>query len=243
MPERLLAAVWAYFDAAGPLIGRPWPIAYREDEQARVATLREFGVFAFTALLYPHKPAWLLAQRLGAPTSPPGRRAAGRARRSSPSRRPPPMCCCAIEAGRAGIQVPPAGRRLRPERPGAGPGVGPARRGGGPGCDPLRLRPGGLPLHLASADRAAARPPPSAAHRDRAPGHARVRPSSWTWPSATPNMLLDTTMAFTPVHRGRAEGRVPARRAWPAAPPRLLGAVRDRLPEHPLSLRRRLGRA
>ena len=56
MPERLLAAVWAYFDAAGPLIGRPWPIAYREDEQARVATLRAFGVSAFTALLYPHKP-------------------------------------------------------------------------------------------------------------------------------------------------------------------------------------------
>jgi predicted TIM-barrel fold metal-dependent hydrolase/ADP-ribose pyrophosphatase YjhB (NUDIX family) len=56
MPTRLLAAVWAYFDAAGPLIGRPWPIAYREDEQARVAALREFGVSAFTALLYPHKP-------------------------------------------------------------------------------------------------------------------------------------------------------------------------------------------
>ena len=56
MPERLLAAVWAYFDAAGPLIGRPWPIAYREDEQARVVTLRGFGVSAFTALLYPHKP-------------------------------------------------------------------------------------------------------------------------------------------------------------------------------------------
>jgi uncharacterized protein len=56
MPERLLAAVWAYFDAAGPLVGRPWPIAYRESEQARVATLRELGVSAFTALLYPHKP-------------------------------------------------------------------------------------------------------------------------------------------------------------------------------------------
>jgi predicted TIM-barrel fold metal-dependent hydrolase len=56
MPERLLAAVQRYFDAAGPLIGRPWPIAYREDEQTRVATLRAFGVAAFTALLYPHKP-------------------------------------------------------------------------------------------------------------------------------------------------------------------------------------------
>jgi hypothetical protein len=56
MPERLLAAVWAYFDAAGPLIGRPWPIVYREDERARVAALRSFGVRAFTAMLYPHKP-------------------------------------------------------------------------------------------------------------------------------------------------------------------------------------------
>jgi hypothetical protein len=56
MPERLLAAVWAYFDAAGPLIGRPWPITYREDERTRVSTLRAFGVAAFTALLYPHKP-------------------------------------------------------------------------------------------------------------------------------------------------------------------------------------------
>ena len=56
MPERLLAAVWAYFDAAGPLIGRPWPITYREDERTRVATLRALGVAAFTALLYPHKP-------------------------------------------------------------------------------------------------------------------------------------------------------------------------------------------
>ena len=56
MPERLLAAVRAYFDAAGPLIGRPWPIVYREDERARVAALRAFGVGTFTAMLYPHKP-------------------------------------------------------------------------------------------------------------------------------------------------------------------------------------------
>jgi uncharacterized protein len=56
MPERLLAAVWAYFDAAGPLVGRPWPIVYRQDEQARVATLRSLGVRVFSAMLYPHKP-------------------------------------------------------------------------------------------------------------------------------------------------------------------------------------------
>jgi len=62
MPERVLAKVWAYFDAAGPLTGRPWPITYREEEQQRLARLREFGVRAFTAMLYPHKPgmaAWL----------------------------------------------------------------------------------------------------------------------------------------------------------------------------------------
>ncbi|MER5732616.1 amidohydrolase family protein [Streptomyces sp. NPDC002138] len=62
MPERVLAKVWDYFDAMGPLTGRPWPITYRHEEQQRVDLLREFGVRAFTAMLYPHKPAmaaWL----------------------------------------------------------------------------------------------------------------------------------------------------------------------------------------
>ncbi|MGW2396360.1 amidohydrolase family protein [Kitasatospora sp. NPDC001664] len=62
MPERVLAKVWAYFDQVGPLTGRPWPITYREEEDQRVARLREFGVRAFTSMLYPHKPgmaAWL----------------------------------------------------------------------------------------------------------------------------------------------------------------------------------------
>ncbi len=56
MPERLLAAVWAYFDAAGAQAGRPWPIRYREEEQRRLEVLRGFGVRAFTSMLYPHKP-------------------------------------------------------------------------------------------------------------------------------------------------------------------------------------------
>jgi len=56
MPDRLLAAVWAYFDAAGPLVGRAWPIRYREEERHRLRTLRGFGVRAFTSMLYPHKP-------------------------------------------------------------------------------------------------------------------------------------------------------------------------------------------
>lgn len=62
MPKPVMDKVWQYFDDAGPLVGRPWPIAYRTDEQHRVDTLRGFGVRAFTSLIYPHKPqmaAWL----------------------------------------------------------------------------------------------------------------------------------------------------------------------------------------
>lgn len=62
MPRQVMDKVWAYFDQAGPLTGRPWPIAYRTGEQERLATLRSFGVERFTSLVYPHKPgmaAWL----------------------------------------------------------------------------------------------------------------------------------------------------------------------------------------
>lgn len=56
MPERLQQAVWAYFDARGPLTGREWPIRYRADPQRRRALLDAFGVTRFTTLAYPHKP-------------------------------------------------------------------------------------------------------------------------------------------------------------------------------------------
>jgi predicted TIM-barrel fold metal-dependent hydrolase len=62
MPKPVMDKVWQYFDSAGPLVGREWPITYRTDEAQRVQTLREFGVQAFTSLVYPHKPqmaAWL----------------------------------------------------------------------------------------------------------------------------------------------------------------------------------------
>ncbi|NEA60645.1 amidohydrolase [Streptomyces sp. SID13666] len=62
MPERVLDKVWAYFDAAGPLVGRRWPITYRHREDERLAVLRGFGVRAFTSMVYPHKPGmagWL----------------------------------------------------------------------------------------------------------------------------------------------------------------------------------------
>jgi len=61
MPPRLLEAVWAYFDAAGPLIGRRWPIAYRLAEDERLDRLRAMGVRAFGAMLYPHKPGMAAA--------------------------------------------------------------------------------------------------------------------------------------------------------------------------------------
>lgn len=56
MPQGLLDRVWGYFDAAGPLIGRPWPIAYRLAEEDRLARLRALGVRAFPSLIYAHKP-------------------------------------------------------------------------------------------------------------------------------------------------------------------------------------------
>jgi predicted TIM-barrel fold metal-dependent hydrolase len=65
MPERVLRKVWAYFDALGPLTGGvEWPITYREDEEQRTVLLHEFGVRAFTAMLYPHRPG--MAQWLNA---------------------------------------------------------------------------------------------------------------------------------------------------------------------------------
>jgi predicted TIM-barrel fold metal-dependent hydrolase len=56
MPPAILAKVWAYFDAAGPLLGRPWPITYRGTDDERVAQLRAMGVLTFSALSYAHKP-------------------------------------------------------------------------------------------------------------------------------------------------------------------------------------------
>ncbi|GGQ59470.1 amidohydrolase [Couchioplanes caeruleus subsp. azureus] len=56
LPERMQRRVWAHFDEAGPLIGRPWPITYRGTEAERVAELGRLGVRAFSALAYAHRP-------------------------------------------------------------------------------------------------------------------------------------------------------------------------------------------
>ncbi|MCK1794757.1 amidohydrolase [Streptomyces sp. XM4193] len=62
MPARVMSKVWAYFDAVGPSGGPDWPITYRHEEAERLALIREFGVRAFTSMIYPHKPGmaeWL----------------------------------------------------------------------------------------------------------------------------------------------------------------------------------------
>lgn len=56
MPPRIMAKVWDYFDAAGPLLGRPWPITYRWSDEERVARLGAMGVRRFSALSYAHRP-------------------------------------------------------------------------------------------------------------------------------------------------------------------------------------------
>jgi predicted TIM-barrel fold metal-dependent hydrolase len=56
MPKPVMDKVWQYFDTAGPMVGRSWPVTYRTDEADRLAKLRSFGVRALTSLVYPHKP-------------------------------------------------------------------------------------------------------------------------------------------------------------------------------------------
>jgi uncharacterized protein len=56
LPPRVMAKVREQFDTAGPLIGRPWPLEYRGDDDALVEMLRSFGVRRFSALAYAHRP-------------------------------------------------------------------------------------------------------------------------------------------------------------------------------------------
>lgn len=56
LPEPVMRRVWEHFDAAGPLVGRDWPIAYQWDDDVRIEHLRTMGVRHFTALPYAHRP-------------------------------------------------------------------------------------------------------------------------------------------------------------------------------------------
>ncbi len=56
LPPNIERAVWREFDAAGPKIGREWPIRYRGSARERVEQLRAFGVRRFSTLPYAHRP-------------------------------------------------------------------------------------------------------------------------------------------------------------------------------------------
>ena len=56
LPPNIQRAVYAVFDAAGPKIGREWPIRYRVSHEERVEILRAMGVRRFPTLPYAHKP-------------------------------------------------------------------------------------------------------------------------------------------------------------------------------------------
>jgi predicted TIM-barrel fold metal-dependent hydrolase len=56
LPPNIQKAVYAVFDAAGPKLGREWPIRYRQSHQDRVELLRAFGVRRFPTLPYAHRP-------------------------------------------------------------------------------------------------------------------------------------------------------------------------------------------
>ena len=56
LPPTIQRAVYAVFDAAGPKIGRDWPIRYRQEHAERVEILRAMGVRRFPTLPYAHKP-------------------------------------------------------------------------------------------------------------------------------------------------------------------------------------------
>ncbi|MDX6284436.1 MAG: uncharacterized protein QOH03_5507 [Kribbellaceae bacterium] len=56
LPDRLMDAVWGYFDQAETHYGTPWPVTYRTPVAERLQTLHDLGVRRFPALVYPHKP-------------------------------------------------------------------------------------------------------------------------------------------------------------------------------------------
>jgi uncharacterized protein len=56
LPERVMAAVWRYFDQVQEHYGVAWPVTYRGTDAERLAILHALGVRRFPALVYPHRP-------------------------------------------------------------------------------------------------------------------------------------------------------------------------------------------
>ena len=195
-PPNVEAKVFAYFEAAGPLIGREWPIAYRVSHEERLALLAAFGVRRFSSMIYPHKPgmaAWLneWAAEFSARTPPcartatffPEPSAAGYVRRALTAGAR--VFKCHVQVGgfdpRDPLLDPVWGQLADAQVPtiihaGSGPVAG-AHTGPGPVAEVLARHPG-LPLVIAHLGM-----PEYGAFLDLAAAHEQV------W--------LDTTMAFT----------------------------------------------
>ena len=56
MPDRMMNAVWDFFDRAEEAYGRPWPIRYRLPDEQRREYLAAIGVTQHTTLNYAHRP-------------------------------------------------------------------------------------------------------------------------------------------------------------------------------------------
>ena len=223
LPPRVMAKVRRQFDNAGPLIGRPWPLEYRGDDEALVETLRGFGVRRFSALAYAHRPGmaeflndWaagfaervpeLSAQRDVLPRARRRgvRRGAGSPRASRSSR-----CTCRWAASTS--RDPLLDRRRGGMLEDAGTPVV-IHAGSGPV---------GNAVHRAGADRRAARSAPAAGAGGRPPRRAGVRRVPDAGRDATSRSALDTTMVFTRL----------LRRLGAAFPADLLPRLRDLRPK------------
>jgi predicted TIM-barrel fold metal-dependent hydrolase len=55
LPEPVLVKVREFFDRAQESYGMAWPLHYRQDEAARLALVRGFGLRGVPSLCYPHK--------------------------------------------------------------------------------------------------------------------------------------------------------------------------------------------
>jgi hypothetical protein len=237
MPERVLAKVWAYFEEAGPLVGRGWRIAYRLWEQQRLDVLRGFGVRAFTSLVYPHKPGmarWLndWAAEFAARTSDCLHTATFFAEPSAPDdvRR-------ALDQGARVFKCHLQVGGYDPNDPLLREAWGLLAEAGVPGRDALRVRAGARCLHRPRAHRRPARPTPPAAVGRRAPRDAGVP----RVPRSGRTLRLGHAghhHGVHPVRRGRRA--VPTQRSSPPGAPRRPHLARHRLPNIPCAYARAL---
>ena len=61
LPVRLQQRIWEHFDAAGPMLGRPWPIRYRWAvpdlvEHLHAMGVRRFGTMPYLSLIHISEP-------------------------------------------------------------------------------------------------------------------------------------------------------------------------------------------